>query len=51
MRWEPDDECFYSILNATLRDHDPQKLQTWNLYLKLLFTALNRLPSTQITFY
>jgi hypothetical protein len=51
MRWEPVNECFYFILNATLRDHDQQKLKPWNLYLRLLFTALNRLPSTRITFY
>ena len=51
MRWKPDDECFYSVLNAILRDHSPRKLKPWKLYLQLLFTALDRLPSTDIIFY
>ncbi|CAF0946432.1 unnamed protein product [Adineta steineri] len=51
MRWKPDDECLYFILNTILRSHDVEKLKPWNLYLKLLFAALNRLPSNEITFY
>ena len=51
MRWKPHNECLYFILNTTLRDHNKEKLKPWNLYLRLLYMALNRLPSTQITFY
>lgn len=38
----------YAILNRTLRDPDRRKLQPWFLYLKLLLTALTKLPSTSI---
>lgn len=45
MEWEPRDECLYLALNATLRDRSREKLKPWFLYLKLLLTALARLPS------
>lgn len=38
----------YAILNRTLRDPDRTKLQPWFLYLKLLLTALTKLPSASV---
>jgi len=46
MGWKPLDKCLYVALNATLRSPDRDKLEPWFLYLKLLLTALSRLPST-----
>ncbi|CAF3772697.1 unnamed protein product, partial [Adineta steineri] len=39
------DNSFYSILNSTLRTEDRTKLRPWFLYLKLVLTALSKLPS------
>jgi hypothetical protein len=49
--WQPFDECLYKILNSNLQTFDENKLQPWFLYLKLLFTALLRLPSNHLTVY
>ncbi|CAF4190867.1 unnamed protein product, partial [Adineta steineri] len=38
------DDSFYSILNSTLRTEDRTKLRPWFLYLKLVLTALSKLP-------
>ncbi|CAF1118820.1 unnamed protein product [Adineta steineri] len=46
MEWEPHDECLYFALNATLRTEDRRKLKPWFSYLKLILTALEKLPST-----
>jgi len=51
MGWQPLNECLYVVLNATLRSLNRQKLQPWYLYLKLLFTAVLRLPSISLTVY
>lgn len=51
MEWEPRDQCLYFVLNATLRDQNRQKLKPWFLYLKLLLTALSRLPAVKRTIY
>ena len=45
IEWEPHDQCLSRVLNQTLRSKDRQKLNSWCLYLKLIFTALARLPS------
>lgn len=45
MEWEPQEECLYYVLNATLRAEDRKQLVPWFLYLKLLLTGLARLPS------
>ncbi|CAF0947859.1 unnamed protein product [Adineta steineri] len=45
LEWEPHDECLYFNLNATLRTEDRQKLKPWFSYLKLILTALKKLPS------
>ncbi|CAF3690695.1 unnamed protein product, partial [Adineta steineri] len=41
------DDSFYSILNSTLRTENRTKLKPWFLYLKLVLTALSKLPSTE----
>lgn len=51
MEWVPQEECLYFVLNATLRSENRQNLKPWFLYLKLIFTALARLPSTRLTVY
>jgi hypothetical protein len=43
--WEPRDKSFYSILNKTLQEVNRQLLKPWFLYLRLLMTALAKLPS------
>ncbi|CAF0784727.1 unnamed protein product [Adineta steineri] len=47
MEWEPHEECLYFALNATLRTEDRRKLKPWFLYLKLILTALEKLPSSR----
>lgn len=39
------DEPLYSRMNRMLRAGDRQQLQPWLLYIKLLYTALTKLPS------
>jgi hypothetical protein len=51
MGWQPLNECLYVVLNSTLRSINQQNLQPWFLYLKLLFTAVLRLPSIYLTVY
>ncbi|CAF4418545.1 unnamed protein product, partial [Rotaria sp. Silwood2] len=51
MEWEPYTESLYYILNQTLRNEDRKSLKQWFLYLKLIFTALSRLPSVNVTVY
>ncbi|CAF4201552.1 unnamed protein product [Adineta steineri] len=46
MDWEPHEECLYFALNAALRTEDRQKLKPWFSYLKLILTALEKLPFT-----
>lgn len=45
MPWIPAENSFYKHLNATLRSRQRDKLERWFAYLKLFFTALDRLPS------
>ncbi|CAF1061580.1 unnamed protein product, partial [Adineta steineri] len=47
MEWEPHDKCLYFALNAALRTEDRRKLKPWFSYLKLVLTALEKLPSTR----
>ncbi|CAF0986732.1 unnamed protein product [Didymodactylos carnosus] len=42
-----DEQSFYHILNQTLRDENRSALKPWFPYLKLLDTAVNKLPSTK----
>ncbi|CAF4156085.1 unnamed protein product, partial [Adineta steineri] len=45
MEWKPHEECLYFALNTTLRTEDRRKLERWFSYLKLILTALEKLPS------
>ncbi|CAF2408599.1 unnamed protein product [Rotaria sp. Silwood2] len=45
MEWDPYTNSLYYILNSTLRDEDRTSLKPWFLYLKLIITALSRLPT------
>ena len=47
MEWEPHEECLFFALNSTLRAEDRRKLKPWFSYLKLILTALDRIPSTR----
>ena len=51
MQWIPTDECLFVILNKTLRDENRNRLKPWFLYLRLLLTAVGRLPSVTQTVY
>lgn len=51
MRWQPLDQCLSVALTTALCSNDRQKLKRWFLYLKLLMTALNRLPSVHRTVF
>ncbi|CAF1495820.1 unnamed protein product, partial [Adineta steineri] len=46
MDWEPQEACLYFALNAALRTEDRPKLKPWFSYLRLILTALEKLPST-----
>ena len=47
MEWSPREQSFYIILNETLRNPErEQVLPPWLKFLKLFFTALSKLPST-----
>jgi hypothetical protein len=45
MSWTPAERSLYVALNAALRSVNRNQLELWFPYLKLLFTALSRLPS------
>jgi hypothetical protein len=51
MEWEPQEQCLYIVLNATLRAEDRQRLKPWFSYLKLIFSGLSKLPNTPCTVY
>jgi len=46
MEWEPQEECLYHVLNKTLRTENRKQLKPWFPYLRLILTALFRLPSS-----
>jgi Ran GTPase-activating protein (RanGAP) involved in mRNA processing and transport len=51
MEWTPRDECLYYVLNQTLRTENRQKLKPWYSYLKLILTALHKLPPQKQTIW
>lgn len=51
MRWQPWNQCLSVVLNETLNSLDRTKIHLWFLYLKLVITALIRLPSRKRTIY
>ena len=44
MEWNERENSLYIILNQTLREPDRSKLRPWYRYMKLLLTALFKLP-------
>lgn len=51
IQWEPYDQSFYVILNTALRAANREELKPWFSYLRLVITALQKLPSTRYTIY
>lgn len=51
MEWEPHNKCLYAVLNQTLRNSNRNQLRPWFSYLKLIITALSKLPSTSDILY
>jgi hypothetical protein len=51
MEWIPYKECLYVVLNATLRSENRRKLIPWFLFLKLILTAIGRLPTLHCFVY
>ena len=51
MEWEPKSECLYAVLNSTLRAEARHKLKPWFPYLKLLLTALFKMPSHKLVIW
>jgi NAD:arginine ADP-ribosyltransferase len=49
--WRPHDCSLYIILNSTLRSRNRQKLKPWYLYMKLLLTALSKVPPVSQVVY
>ncbi|CAF1482249.1 unnamed protein product [Didymodactylos carnosus] len=49
MEWAPVECCLYHLLNQTLRHRNRHELIPWFSYLKLLLTALFKLPSIKKT--
>ncbi len=51
MEWFPKEKSFAAIINEVLCLEDRGKLKPWFRYLKLVFKALSKLPSTTKTVY
>ncbi|CAF1561948.1 unnamed protein product [Didymodactylos carnosus] len=51
MEWIPKHKSFYYVFNTALRSENRQKLKPWFRYLKLIVTALSKLPSARRTVY
>ncbi|CAF4279296.1 unnamed protein product, partial [Adineta steineri] len=47
----PHDSCVYNILNQTLRAEDQSKVRPWFGYLKLLDSAISKLPTSTGTVF
>ncbi|CAF2095399.1 unnamed protein product, partial [Rotaria magnacalcarata] len=47
--WNSDESSLYAILNETLRLENREKLKPWHSYVKLLLTALFKLPPIYTT--
>jgi hypothetical protein len=51
MEWVPKQKSFYFILNNALRAENRQRLKPWFRYLKVVLTALSKLPSAHRCVY
>jgi NAD:arginine ADP-ribosyltransferase len=47
MEWNDDHASLYTVLNRALRAHDRKELRPWFKYLKLLLTALTKMPCAE----
>jgi len=47
--WHPSSNSLYSILNGRLRAEDRKSIHPFRSYLKLLLTALEKLPKKELT--
>lgn len=45
LEWQSTDESLHTILNGTLQKQDRKLLKPWFLYLRLIATALSKIPS------
>ena len=45
MHWEPSEKCLYYVLNTALRKQNREDIRPWLPFLKLLLSALQKLPS------
>jgi hypothetical protein len=51
MEWQPYESGVYYNLNMLLRNRDHEHMKPWFHYLKILLTALHRIPSKRITVF
>ena len=51
MEWKPREQTLYFLLNKCLRSEDRDLLRHWFLYLKLIITALSKIPSASRLVY
>ncbi|CAF2205908.1 unnamed protein product, partial [Rotaria magnacalcarata] len=51
LEWGPPETPFYKILNKILRGGDRDLLRPWFLYLKLVLTALSKIPSKRLVLH
>ncbi|CAF0836644.1 unnamed protein product [Didymodactylos carnosus] len=51
MEWQPKEQSVYFVLNSILRLENRENIKPFYLYLKLVFTALWKLPSRRQTVY
>ncbi|CAF3456587.1 unnamed protein product [Rotaria socialis] len=49
--WNPHETSFYMILNKILRGGNRDLLRPWFLYLKLVLTALSKIPSKRLVLH
>ena len=51
IQWPVGQQSLYVIFNQDLRTKNRSTIEKWQLYLKLLMSALNKLPSQRLTVY
>lgn len=51
IQWPVGHQSLYVIFNQDLRTKNPSRIEKWQLYLKLLMSALNKLPTQRLTVY
>jgi len=51
LEWQPRECSLFYLLNRALRSQNRQQLEPWLPFLRLILTALSRLPSTSLIVY